>query len=110
MPFFRHKSNARGCKPDQKFGDKLFLKWWHKACEAVGVEGVTLYPGTKHTTATETAKLLGSDKALSASGLTNKAFSRYCMVENVGVFDTVTAIREKKKGAVLSLRKRTVKP
>ena len=63
-----------------------------------------MYPGTKHTTATETAKLLGSDRALGASGLTNKAFSRYCQVENTDAYEVVTEIR-KAKGEIVPLRK-----
>lgn len=86
----------------------MFRKWWERACKKIGLDGVSLYPGTKHTTATETAKLLGSDKALTASGLTNKAFDRYCQVENTGAFETVTAIMEKKKSAKIIPMKRKV--
>ena len=65
-----------------------------------------LYPGTKHTTATETAKLLGADKARGASGLTNKAFDRYCPVEGDETFEVVTAIR-KQMGQVIPLKRKT---
>lgn len=94
MPYFRHKPNARGCSPNSIFGPVMFHKWWKRACEKVGLEGVSLYPGTKHTLATATAKALGTDRALEASGLTNKAFERYCQVENYGVFETVKAMHE----------------
>lgn len=76
-------------------------KWWVKACEQIGLVGVPLYPSTKHTTATETAKLMGSDKARNASGLSNKAFDRYCQVENNGAFEVVTEIRKVKKKSVV---------
>lgn len=99
VPFFRHMPGISGCTANEKFGDKYLYKWWAKACEQVGLEGVPLYPGTKHTTATETAKLMGSDKARNASGLTNKAFDRYCQVENNGAFEVVTEIRKAKKKA-----------
>jgi len=105
MPFFRHNTGINRVKADTPFGEKYFYKWWVKACAEVGLVGVPLYPGTKHTTATETAKMLGTDKARSASGLTNKAFDRYCEVENNGAFDVVTAIRKKKKGVVVPLKK-----
>ncbi len=74
--FFRHTAGISGCTENERFGDKYLYKWWSKAAGMVGLKGVPLYPGTKHTTATETAKLMGTDKALEASGLTNKAFER----------------------------------
>jgi hypothetical protein len=74
-------------------------------CKQIGLEGVPLYPGTKHTTATETAKNLGSDRAKNASGLTNKAFERYCQVEDKDAYEVVTEIRKKKKGEVVPFRR-----
>lgn len=110
MPFFRHTTGINRVKADTPFGEKYFYKWWVKACEEIGLEGVPLYPGTKHTTATETARLLGTDKARTASGLTNKAFDRYCDVENSDAFEVVQAIRKKKKGApskVVQIKKKS---
>ena len=111
MPFFRHVGGIPGCKPDQIFGPKYFNTWWTAACKEIGIEGVPLYPGTKHTTATATAKALGKEAALTASGLTNKAFERYCQVESSGAFDIVTAARNSKKktAEVLPLKRRTKK-
>jgi len=49
---------------------------------------------------------MGTDKARNASGLTNKAFDRYCQVENNDAFEVVTAIRKaKKRGAVIPLKR-----
>lgn len=46
------------------------------------MEGVQLYGGTKHTTTTETAKLLSREAAKAATGhTTDKAFLRYCQTE-----------------------------
>jgi hypothetical protein len=106
IPFFRHVTGISGCTANEIFGDKYLYKWWIKACEQIGLTGVPLYPGTKHTTATETAKLLGTDKALDASGLTNKAFERYCQVQNDGAFEVVTSIlKAKKKADVIPISK-----
>lgn len=110
MPFFRHTTGINRVKADTPFGEKYFYKWWVKACEEIGLEGVPLYPGTKHTTATETARLLGTEKAKTAAGLTNKAFDRYCDVENSDAFEVVKAIRKKKKGTpskVVSIKKKS---
>lgn len=69
--FFRHKDGA-------KFGKKLFWKYWKKACVNLGVEGVSVYPGTKHSTATFLKKELGYQAAKEATGhTTDKAFGRY---------------------------------
>lgn len=86
-------------RPDAKFGINFLYEQWNKAAALIGLKGVPLYPGTKHTTATETAKLLGTSKARDASGLTNKAFDRYCQVENNAPFEVVTEIRKAKSGA-----------
>ncbi len=106
MPFFRHVPGISGCKADKPFGEKYLYKWWNKAATEIGLTGVPLYAGTKHTTATETAKMLGTDKARTASGLTNKAFDRYCTVENNGSYEIITAIvKAKKKAEVIPLFK-----
>lgn len=105
MPFFRHHGKVRGTvRRGIVFGPRHLSDCWNRACEALGVEGVPLYPGTKHTTASETAKLLGSERAKAASGLTNKAFNRYCQVENSDAYEVVTEIR-RKKGEIVPLRK-----
>lgn len=104
--FFRHTAGISGCTENERFGDKYLYKWWSKAAGMVGLKGVPLYPGTKHSTATATAKLLGSDKALEASGLTNKAFERYCQVQNDGAFEVVTAMRQARIGNVVPMKSR----
>jgi len=106
MPFFRHHGKVRGTvRRNLVFGPRHLSDWWNKACKALGISGVPLYPGTKHTTATETAKMLGADRALKASGLTNKAFDRYCQVENTDAYEVVREIRERKKGEVVPMKR-----
>ncbi len=104
-PFFRHTVTIRRSKQGMVFGKNYLSKVWTKAAKEVGLIGVSLYPGTKHTTATATAELLGEEKAEKASGLTNKAFKRYCQTENKDAFDVVSEIRKVKKGKVLPLKK-----
>lgn len=99
-PFFRNIETG------EVIGKNKLSRWWNKACALVGLEGVSLYAGTKHTTATETAKNFGKEKARSASGLTNKAFDRYCQAEGDENYEVVTAIRKKQMGTVIPLRKR----
>jgi len=59
-------------------GDGYLWKYWGKACANLGVEGVSVYPGTKHSTATFLRKELGKEAAKEATGhTTDKAFLRY---------------------------------
>lgn len=107
-PFFRHIKGIAGTPAGSVIGKRHLNIWWKRACDVVGLDGVPLYPGTKHTTATETAKRLGTEAARNASGLTNRAFDRYCDVQDGGAFDVVTAARKaKKKADVLTFKRST---
>ena len=98
MPFFRHHGKGKGFKPDQQFGKDNFYRWWRRACENLGVEGVDLYAGTRHTTVTEIARLAGSIAAKKASAhVTNKAFERYCQAEDETAYQMAEMIHERKK-------------
>lgn len=71
MWFFRHNSGKR-------FGEKYWYKHWVLACKTLGVEGVPLYPGTKHSSLTDIRRRFGYSTAKDASGIaTNKALDRY---------------------------------
>lgn len=99
-PFFRHVTTVANRRAGTKWGIHYLKKQWDAARDAVGLDkSISLYNGTKHTTATETAQLLGSEKAERASGLTNKAFRRYNQAINDGAFEVVTEIMKAKKRA-----------
>lgn len=51
LPFFRHPAGISGVTAGQQFGPKYLYKWWKKACVNLGVEGIDLYGGTRHSTA-----------------------------------------------------------
>ena len=51
-PFFRHETaRGGGYKAGRIFGRTLLYRAWKRACARLGIEGVSLYPGTKHSTA-----------------------------------------------------------
>ena len=79
MYFFRHQKGRSGVKPGDQFGPKYLKTWWDKACKNLGVEGVGLYGGTKHTIATALGQLLTPEeiKRGGTGSRTNKAFDRY---------------------------------
>jgi hypothetical protein len=47
IPFFRHRPSYNS-KQGRPFGEKYWYKWWVKACASLGIKGVDLYGGTRH--------------------------------------------------------------
>ena len=56
IPLFRHTPGQSGIVAGEQFSVKVFNRWWKRACKNLGVEGVTLYPATKHSTMTAVSK------------------------------------------------------
>lgn len=50
LPFFRHLNQASGRYRGEAFSRKYLGEIWKRACAELGIEGVSLYPGTTHTT------------------------------------------------------------
>jgi len=83
MYFFRHLKGNGAAKPAQRFGKDYLYKWWKKACTNLGVEGVDLYGGTRHSSVIDLRKRHSPEAVKRASGhsaKTNKAFERYLQV------------------------------
>lgn len=78
LPFFRHVKGVSGCRPGQPFGQRYLYKWWKRACVNLGIEGVDLYGGTRHSSATALKDIL-SPEQIKAGTMheTNRAFERY---------------------------------
>ena len=80
MYIFRHEKGNGGARPGQQFGKDYLYKWWRKACENLAIEGVSLYPGTKHSTVMDMRKRHSPETCKRMTGhRTNKAFDRYLM-------------------------------
>jgi hypothetical protein len=78
LHFFRHDKTANGAKAGQPFGQRMFYKWWKRACDKLGIQGVDLYGGTKHSTVTALGKVMSPEQIRHATmHQTNKAFERY---------------------------------
>jgi len=93
--FFRHGSGMSGCRPNQVYGDNYLYKCWKRACLALGIEGVDLYGGTRHSSALSLRGVATPEeirRAMMTS--TNKAFERYFRVEG----DEVRSIYERTRG------------
>jgi integrase len=88
LPFFRHLRGISGVKAGQAFGNKYFYKWWKKACASLGVEGVDLYGGTRHSTVTALRQVATPEEIKNATfHNTNKAFERYFRIKGDDVRD-----------------------
>ena len=105
MPFFRHLAAHSRAKLGHQFHHDLLMRWWARACAALGVEGVSLYPGTKHSSVTALGKEFTPEQIKTASQIsTNKAFSRYFRPSPTLVRSIYSSARGDAKGRVDNLR------
>lgn len=96
MPFFRHFKGIGGATPGSAFGPRYLYKWWVKACQNLGIEGVDLYAGTRHSTVIALGELFTPEELKHASmHSTNKAFERYFRVKPEAVRNVYEAGRRK---------------
>ncbi len=100
MYFFRHLSSRSGVIAGAQFGPKQFQKWWNRACKNLGIEGVSLYPGTKHTTVTAAGKKLTPEQIQrGGTGHTSDAFKRYMLPDVNEALVVTKAIEDMQQGA-----------
>ncbi len=99
MFFFRHLKGRSGIKAGDQFGPKYFKVWWDQTCKNLGVEGVGLYGGTKHTVATALGQVLTPEeiKRGGTGSRTNKAFDRYYQPHKREHVRVISAIKKLKK-------------
>ena len=99
--FFRHVKGISGVKAGKKFGNKYFYKWWKKACMNLNINGVDLYGGTRHSTATALREKHSPEEIRKATlHSTNKAFDRYLQLETNDarrVYETANNLTKRKK-------------
>ena len=80
MPLFRHDVPGDGVKAGQRFGTAAFYRAWKRACSDLGIRGVDLYGGTRHSSAISLYKDAGlsPEEIKKATGhKTSIAFTRY---------------------------------
>lgn len=76
--FFRHFKRAGSVYPGAHFGDKLLYKWWKRACNNLGIEGVDLYGGTRHSSVMDLRSRHSPETVIRAMGTrSRKAWERY---------------------------------
>jgi integrase len=79
MYFFRHHKGPGVKNPGGQIDRKAFWRWWKKACRNLGIEGIDLYGGTRHSSASSLAEYATKDEIRDNATMhgTNKAFERY---------------------------------
>jgi integrase len=96
--FFRHHTGNHGTAAGTPWSRSYLSRVWNAACDKLGIEGVDLYGGTRHTTTTELAKAQGTEAARDATGhRTNKAFDRYCQIQGQRAFAMAKFVQARKK-------------
>ena len=99
VALFRHTAGQSGIVAGEQFSTKVFNRWWKRACKNLGIEGVTLYPGTKHSTMTAASKMLSPEQVRSGgSRHASKAMERYIIPSDDSTRlyqETVRALRGK---------------
>jgi len=104
--FFRHeKGKGVSDKTRWRFGKNYLWKWWKRACQNLGIEGVELYGGTRHSTVRalrrhRTPEEIRRDSIYKI----NKAFELYYKVKLEDIRATYRDTAERKKGEVVSLK------
>ena len=101
LPFFRHVAGISGTRENAPFGARYLYKWWLKACGNLGIEGVDLYGGTRHSSAKALRQFCSPEEIKRATmHSTNKAFERYFQIES----DDLRTIYGKTRGAKKALK------
>jgi len=81
MYFFRHGKGVKGVQEGRQFGTSIFYSWWKRACKDLGIEGIDLYGGTRHSSAVDLRNYATPEQIKRATmHTTNKAFERYFQV------------------------------
>jgi integrase len=80
MYFLRHESTVGGNRIGDRFGKNYLYQVWKKTCKAIGVKGVPLYPGTKHTTISDWARRYSEARIQQAAGVLSEAIRRYTVL------------------------------
>jgi hypothetical protein len=101
--FFRHLKGNGAAKPGSQFGKDYFYKWWARACRELGIEGVDLYGGTKHTSTTAMSEYFTPDEMKTSGTMhaTNAAFERYFQAKakpSRAIYEKIAQSREAASG------------
>jgi integrase len=99
-PFFRHLARGKNFASGAPYGKDYFYTWWRRACKNLGIEGVDLYGGTRHSSTVAARKVLTFEETKTLTGhSTNQAFERYFHRD----LEYVRQVQGKLRGKVVQL-------
>lgn len=102
MYFFRHEGSRRGLRTTElgkQFSEILLYRWWKRACKNLGIAGIDLYGGTRHSTATALGGICTPEQVKDATGHCSPAFARYFQgqaARSRGITAKIIGLRRKK--------------
>ena len=107
--FFRHIKGNGTAKPGGQFGKDYLYKWWKKACSNLGIEGVDLYGGTRHSTTTALSEHFSKEQLRESGTMhsTNEAFERYMQSKKNDSLKVYQKVREIKEGIIVRINANT---
>jgi len=76
----------------KQFGRDYLFRVWDRSAKSLGIKGVPLYPGTKHTTVTHLLKKYPTSMVASAAGITVQVIEAH--YKNIGDDDVVHLYEE----------------
>jgi len=93
--FFRREQGRGVHGVGKQIGVAAFYHWWVRACRNLGIKGVDLYGGTRHSSATAMAEFFTKDELREHGTMhgTNKAFERYFQREHAPSREIYNQIR-----------------
>ncbi len=81
LHFFRHEKTCGRSRAGATFGEHFLYDWWKRACKNLGIDGVDLYGGTRHSSAIALTSFATPEQIRRATmHSTNSAFERYYQV------------------------------
>ncbi len=111
MPFFRRDRGGGGQPAGKAFGKNIFYDTWKTACRNLGVEGVDLYGGTRHSSAVALRQYLSPEGVRRLTDHeTNKAFERYYMKDLEELREGYAMTRRNTNATPIAHRRPTEKP
>ena len=106
MYFFRHIKGNGAAGPGQQFGHDYLCHKWRLACINLGIKGVSLYSGTRHTSAVAMRGKHSPESIKRGMGTkSNKAFERYLQVTGDGLR---ALYQDTRQGRVVELKRKNL--
>lgn len=101
-PFFRHLRQGKNYLAGAPYGKDYLYVWWKRACKNLGIQGVDLYGGTRHSSVVAAREILTYEEIKTLTGhSTNSALERYYHRD----LTCVRQVQEKLRGKVVEMKK-----